>query len=132
MSHLFYSNMKDIPQSIRERVIALHKHTTKTQREIGTDLGISHNAVGLIIRRYESEGVITTSRAGRCDRKLILTNHDKSFLIRESRKYPAGTAVELKVRCGTIHVLQLRRHCVKVGSRFTDPKKSHCLIGRSG
>jgi transposase len=94
--------MKDIPQSIRERVIALHEHTSKSQREMGMNVGISQNAVGLIIRRYRSSGLVTTDRKGKCGRKSKLTNREKVLIIRESKKDATATAREIKTRVGEI------------------------------
>jgi transposase len=94
--------MKDLPQNIRERVIALHRHTSKTQQEISADLDISQNAVSLIIRRFEATGMTTTMRRGKCGRKPKLTTREKNLIVRESKKDPSLTASEIKTRSGAV------------------------------
>jgi transposase len=94
--------MKDIPQSIRDRVIALYEHTSQTQRGISTSLGISQNAVGLIIRRFQSTGLVSTDRVGKCGRKSKLTRREKILIVRESKKDPTLTASDIKSRVGAV------------------------------
>ena len=88
--------MKDISASVRESVIALSQHTTKSQREIAADLGISQNAVSLIIRRFRTSGSSQTDRVGKCGRKPKLTEKDKRTLIRKSTINPRLSANQLK------------------------------------
>ena len=94
--------MKDIPEHIRERIIALHNHTSKTQREIAVDLGVSQNLVGLVIRHFNATGTVSTDRKGKCGRKQKLTPRDKTLTVRESKKDPAATAAEIRSRCGAV------------------------------
>jgi transposase len=71
-------------------------HSSKSQREIAADLGISQNAVGLIIRRFNETGESGTHRKGRCGRKQLLNNREKRVIIRECRKNPSISAGEVK------------------------------------
>lgn len=126
--------MKDIPQNIRERVIALHLHTSKTQREIAADLGISQNAVGLIIRHFNATGTISTDRKGKCGRKPMLTPRDKTLIVRESKKDPTATAAEIQSRCGEIGDkvgLTTIRKTLRQGNRLTYRAKKIPLFDES-
>jgi transposase len=88
--------MKDISQDKRERIIALHLHASKTQRQIANDLSVSQNVVSLIIRRFQATGSTTTKRKGHCGRKCKLTDREKKMVLRESKKNPRLTAAEIK------------------------------------
>ena len=94
--------MRDIPEHKRERVVALHLHTTKSQRQIAEDIGISQNAVGLIIRHFEETGQTSTQRKGNCGRKSKLTPREKKMVVRESVKNPRLSSGELKLAAGQI------------------------------
>lgn len=94
--------MKDIASHRRERIIALHLHTTKSQREIARDVGVSQNCVGLIIRNYQATGSSATKRKGNCGRKRKLTKRDAKFIVRESRKNPRFSARQVQAAAGEV------------------------------
>jgi transposase len=94
--------MKDIPESTRERIIALRLHTSKSQREIAADVGVSQNAVSLITRAYDETGSTRTRRLGRCGRKSKLSVREKTLLVRESKKNPRLSASEVQMAAGSI------------------------------
>lgn len=94
--------MKDILSHIREQVISLHQHTTKTQQEIADDLGISQNAVSGIIRRFIATGSSATNRAGRCGRKRKFDKRSASRLARISKKFPRMTARQVNNESGNL------------------------------
>ena len=93
--------MKDISQSVRDEIIGLHCHTSKTFREIADDVGVSVNAVGLIIKRYEESGDREPARKGRCGRKPILSEREKIIMARESKKNPQLTSSAVKLEAGS-------------------------------
>jgi transposase len=76
--------MADTPLGKRHQVIALHCHSTKTVREIASDLQISKSAVDRIIRRWKDTGNVESGKKGKCGRRRKLTNGDKQLLIREA------------------------------------------------
>jgi transposase len=82
--------------------VALHEHTSKSQREIADDVGVSQNAVGIIIRHFESTGSTATRRQGRCGRISKLTSREVTLLVRESKKNPKLTARQVKVAVGDV------------------------------
>lgn len=94
--------MKDISQSVRDEIIGLHCHTSKTFREIADDVGVSVNAVGLIIKRYEESGDREPARKGRCGRKPILSEREKIIMARESKKNPQLTSSAVKLEAGSV------------------------------
>ena len=85
--------MPDIPFNIREQVVLLNQHTSKSQREIAADLGITQKSVSNILRLHASKGTVETSRSGHCGRKQILSEKDKRLLVRESKKIPSSRHV---------------------------------------
>jgi len=94
--------MKDIPQSKRDPMIALHLHTYKTYREIVADIGVSVNAVGLFIKKYRETGETQTARKGHCGRKPILSSREKSLISRESKKNPRLCSSAIKLATGQL------------------------------
>jgi transposase len=94
--------MSDTTLGNRERVIALYLHTSKTQREIATDLNLSKSAVNRIITRWNSTGSAESGRKGHCGRKEKLTRHAKSLIVREAKKFPTKTAQEIRSSMGSI------------------------------
>jgi transposase len=119
--------MPDLPTSIREQIIALYQHTSKSQREIASDLGISQNGVGLIIRHFEAKGNTTTNRKGHCGRKTKLTHREKVLLVRESKKNPMLTARQVKIASGEVgqkvSVNTVKRVLNKFGRRAYRPQR---------
>jgi transposase len=117
--------MKDISQDKRERIIALHLHTSKTQRQIANDLGVSQNVVSLIIRRFQATGSTTTKRKGHCGRKCKLTDREKKMVLRESKKNPRLTAAEIKHTSADIgakvSVTTIKRILLESGRRAHRP-----------
>jgi transposase len=123
--------MPDLDQSIRERVIALHQHTSKSHRDIANDLGLCQSTVTRLINRYQRLGTTATSRHKRCGRKSKLTTHDKRLLIRESVKDPTKTAQEIQKAVGNsvlnVSKRSIQRVLIAGGRKCYRPKKVHML-----
>jgi transposase len=94
--------MRDISRDKREHIVALHLHTSKSQRQIAEDIGVSQNAVGLIIRHFQKTGQTSTQRKGNCGRKSKLSPREKKMVIRESVKNPRLSSGELKTATNEI------------------------------
>jgi transposase len=92
--------MKDLTDSKRERIIALHQHTTMTYREIGARLNVSHNGVYETVKRWRLTGSASNNRKGHCGRKKKLTLKEKSLIIRECRRNPTSSAREIGCQTG--------------------------------
>jgi transposase len=94
--------MKDISLTVRNQVLALHKHTTLSYRDIGLKYGISHNAVYGIIKIWRMTGSVASSRAGKCGRKSLLSERDKAFILRTVRQHPSSSVRELRMHLGEV------------------------------
>ena len=94
--------MHDIPKNIREQVILLNRHTSKTQREIAQELGISQKSVSRILRRYMATNSLETSRATNCGRNEKLSARSKKMIVRMSTKNPQLSVSQIKFECGAI------------------------------
>jgi transposase len=53
-------------------LLALHQHTSRSNREIAHDLTISHHAINYILARFQDSDLTTTGRIGACGRKRKL------------------------------------------------------------
>jgi transposase len=82
--------------------VSLHQHTSKTQREIAHDVGVSQNAVSGIIRLFQSTGSTATNRKGKCGRKCKLSKRELAILVRESKRNPLLTARQVKNIAGEV------------------------------
>jgi transposase len=123
--------MTDTVQTLRERVIALSQHTSKTHREIAEDLQMCQSTVTRIISHYRCTGSTETSRRGCCGRRSKLCDRDKRSLIQESIKNPQKTARELQVSVGepvrNISIATVKRVLRDGGRRCYRPRKVHKL-----
>ena len=51
---------KEIPIEVRSQIIGLYNHTSKSNRQIATVIGVSHSSVTKIIRLYKEIGEFTS------------------------------------------------------------------------
>src|ERR1043165_4506655 len=66
---------KEIGLEQRAQILGLHKHTTKSFREIARDLGVNHTTVSRIIKYYEETGSLSSKkRPGRPRKTTVLTD----------------------------------------------------------
>jgi transposase len=99
---LLHTIMKDISLSVQNQVFALHKHTTLTYRDIGSKYGIYHNVVYGIIKIWRTTGSVASSRTGKCDRKLLPSERDKTFILRTVHQHPSSSVRELWMHLGEV------------------------------
>lgn len=85
---------RELPQQIRERIIALHEHTGKSSRNIAADLHVSQSTVVRTIKRYHETGS-SESRA-RPGRPKVTTTRDDVAMSRLATVNPFITAGEIK------------------------------------
>jgi transposase len=125
--------MVDIPINIRERVIALSQHTSKSNREIARDVRISEKAVRNILKLFNETGS-TLSRRSQCGRKRKLTKREEDSIIRESKKNPRLSSSQLKKACGYVGEMvstsTIRKILLKGGRKAYRPLKRPKLTPR--
>ena len=123
--------MPDITRGQRERVIALSHHTSKTHREIATNLGMCQSTVTRIINHYKRTGSVKTLRKGKCGPVAKVRNCGKRYIIRESVKDPRKTASEIQKSAGIsaahVSLRTIQRILRKGGRRCYRSKKVHML-----
>jgi hypothetical protein len=73
-------------EAIANQIISLKQHTSKSNNEIGLDLGISHQTVGNIWRRFTLKESVKPYLGATMGRKSKLTTREKTLIIRESKK----------------------------------------------
>ena len=88
----------DISIATRERIVALHLHTSKTQREIGEAVKVSQKTVCRIIKLFEETGSVQPRRKGKCGRKRSTTDRDNKIILRISLMNPHLTANDIKMQ----------------------------------
>jgi transposase len=123
--------MGDTLLSVRERVIALNLHTTKSHLEIANDLHLCRSTVTRIINLHKKTGSVKTLRNGRCGRKGKLSKRDKRMLLRESVKDPQKTARECQDTVGdaipSVSIATVKRVLRNGGRLSYRPPKAHLL-----
>ena len=80
----------------RERIVTLHLHTTKTQRQISEDLGVPQKTICRIIKHCNEIGATVTRRRGNCGRKRCSAEREDKRILRASLKNPRLTAIDIK------------------------------------
>ncbi len=86
----------DVSPRKRSKIVTLHEHTAKTQREIAAEVGVNQSTVARIISRYAETGSFSPTRKNRCGRKKM-TLRDERLLLQENRLNPRMTSNEHRV-----------------------------------
>ena len=86
----------DLTPRKRAQIVALSKHTKKSVREIGKELGTPKSTVGRVVKRSNDSDDVTVQRQGRCGRKRKTTARDDQMTMGNSVKDPRKTSVHLK------------------------------------
>jgi transposase len=121
----------DKEQARREQILSLHLHTSKTQREIASNLQVSVGLVNKVIKQHEELGHVKILRKGRSGRKPATTKQDDRFLVLQSRKNPRLTSRDLQksLQQAGVEVSDstVRRRLLKAGRRARRPAKKQLL-----
>jgi len=78
----------------RERIIALHQHTSQSPRQIASNLNISQSAVMLCIKTFQETGKAT--QKPRSGRPKVTSHKMDSRICRLVTKFPFISAAEIK------------------------------------
>ena len=113
---------KQISPAVRAQIVGLSQHTTKTHREIASDLHVSHSAVTKIINKFHATGTMSP-RKGRG--RLPSTSLRTDLMIRrEVMKDPFITARSIKANltplCDNISLHTIRD---RLGTKFSMPAR---------
>ena len=124
----------DVTPRKRAKVLALHQHTKKSQREIANCVGVSQPTVHRLIKKFQIEKDLTPNRKGNCGRKKKTTPRTDAYLLRESKLNPRKTSFELQkdlVSAGTVvDSSTVRRRLLAVGRRARRPIKKQLLTSK--
>ena len=86
----------DVASRKRAKVLALHQHTKKSQREIAKCVGVSQPTVHRLIKKFQIEKHLTPNRKGNCGRRKKTTLRTDAYLLRESKFNPRKTNFQLQ------------------------------------
>ena len=88
----------DISIATRERIVALHLHTSKTQCKIGVAVKVPQMTVCRIIKLFEETGSVQPRRKGKCGRKRSTTDRDNKIILSTSLMNLHLTANDIKMQ----------------------------------
>ena len=111
--------MMPVSKEVRDQIIALHEHTSKSSREIGSELSISQSTVVRIINLHREKNTVEPYFEANMGRKSKLTEREKRLLVREAKKDPLLTSAEIKRATGPVgskvHPSTIRRTLLQSG-----------------
>ena len=88
----------DCSVKIRQKIVTLREHTSKSLREIAQECGVHYSTVSRILKKNKEQGSFSPTRKGRCGAKPKMTAREKRMLISKSRVNPRATASELRLQ----------------------------------
>ena len=122
----------DVTPRKRAKVLALHHHTKKSQREITKCVGVSQPTVHRLIKKFQIEKDLTPNRKGSCGRKKKTTPRTDAYLHRESKLNRRKTSFQLQQDLASAEVMvdfsTVRRRLLAVGRKARRPIKKQLLI----
>ena len=111
----------DVTPRKRAKVLALHQHTKKSQREIAKCVGVCQATVHRLIKKFEIEKDLTPNRKGNCGRKKKRMRRTDAYLLRESKFSPRKTRFQLEQDLASADVMvdfsTVRRRLLTVGRK---------------
>ena len=117
--------------SLRHQIISLHQHTSKSVREIASDLSLPKSTVADIIRKYEEIVTVEVNRKGHCGPKEKLSPRSKKAIIREVQRDPTVTVAEILKSnpeiANSVSRVTVNRILLKFGYRSHKPVKKFYL-----
>lgn len=89
-----------LSREMKQQIISLSKHTSKSGREIARDLGITHWSVQKTLKVYEETGSLDEHKEEKRGRRKKLTAADERLIVIQSKKDPKKTAREIQASSG--------------------------------
>lgn len=118
----------DTSDSIRNKILALHLHTSKSVQDIARDIGVPHYTVSRLLKKYHDTGSICVERSGKCGRKRATTSRDDSMILRKSKINPRLTEADINNEvCPEVSVHTVRRRLLEGGRKCQKPFKKPLL-----
>ena len=122
----------DVTPRKRAKVLALHQHTKKSQREIAKCVGVSQSTVHRLIKKFQIEKDLTSNRNSNCGKKKKTTPKTCAYLFRESKFNPRKTSFQLQQDLasagGMVDSSTVRRPLLAVGRKTRRPIKQLLTI----
>ena len=81
----------DVTPRKRAKVLVLHQHTKKSQREIAKFVEVSQPTVHRLIKKFQIDKDLTPNRKSNCGRKKKTTAKTDAYLLGESKFNPRKT-----------------------------------------
>jgi transposase len=126
--------MTDSSIKIREKIVTLRQHTTKTVKEIAKISDVSISTVKRILKRYGETGQVGVLRKGNCGRKRITSKQTDDYLHGISDKNPRLTSFDISRELSqggiTIAPRTVRTRLLDRGRRARKPYKKQLLTVR--
>ena len=121
----------DINLSTREKIIALHRWTNKSKKEISNIVKVSRMSVYRIIRKWDDSENLESRRKGRCGRKAKAGPEAMQMLIRESETHPRNSSSELRNYLASLGIevssSTVRKYLIKAGRMARRPIRKQLL-----
>lgn len=116
-----------ISREVKAQIITLHRHTSKNQREIATELNISQTTVSKVIKIWSETGSIEDHSEDQRGPKYKLDAREVRKLRVEAKKDPRRSAREIQAAAGpvaqTLSVRTIQRYLHRDGLKSYRPQK---------
>lgn len=120
-----------LSREVKQRIIDLAQHTSKSQREIARELNIHHKTVQRILSVWHDTGSLEEVKKENRGRKSKIDCRTGRLLARESKKNPQSCARQIQVAAGPaareISLRTVQRCLKKLDRRAYRPIKVPCL-----
>ena len=117
----------------RTKILTLHEHTAKNQREIASIVGVNQSTVSRILKQARTIGTLSPKRKEKCGtgRKRKTSTRDNIRILRESKKDPRRTSDMLRkdLLSSGVNVSSstVRRRLIECGRMARRPVKKQLL-----
>lgn len=120
-----------VSEAIRNQIVALKTHTSKSDREIATDIGVHHSTVANIWKKWTSTGSTEPYSGAHMGPTEKLTRREKAVIVREAKRDPKATSREIQAGAGgvgsKVSTITVRRVLLASGLRCYRPVKKPLL-----
>jgi transposase len=130
ITFVFTSVKMDITPKKRAKSVVHNEHTSMTERDIASVVGVGKSSVSRILCAYKDSGSLSPNKEGKCGRKQKTTPHTYQLLLRNSRLHPTVTSKDLRRDLLTSEfdtdTSTVGRGFLKLGGRQENQPKSNC------
>ena len=115
----------------RVKILTLHEHTAKKQREIASIEDVNQPTVSRILKQARTTGTLGPKRKEKCGKKRKTSTRDDIRLLRKSKKDPRKTSPMLRkdLLSSGVNVISstVRRRLIECGRMARRPVKKQLL-----